>query len=117
MRPLALVLRAGAVVLLAGFVVSLLVDGAPRPVSAKATAAATTKSAKASNETSKARVASPFQSDRSGTSTPSVSAQARCDHAESRDMPNGLIPAASRSSPLSRRRYSSFVQVGDQSCT
>jgi len=70
-----------------------------------------------SNETSKARVASPFQSDRSGTSTPRVSAHARCDHAESREMPNGLMPAASRSSPLSRRRYSSFVQVGDQSWT
>jgi len=69
------------------------------------------------NETSKARVASPFQSERSGTSTPSVSAQARCDHGESREMPKGRIPAASRSSPLSRRRYSSFVQVGDQSYT
>ena len=39
MRPLALILRAGAVVLVVGFVVSLLVDGAPRPVSAQATAA------------------------------------------------------------------------------
>jgi hypothetical protein len=41
-RLLALILRAGAVVLAVGFLASLLVDGAPRPVSAKAAAAPTT---------------------------------------------------------------------------
>ena len=39
MRPLALVLRAGAVVVAVGFVVSLLVDGAPAPASAHVSAA------------------------------------------------------------------------------
>ena len=39
MRPLALVLRAGAVVLVVGFLFSLLVNGAPAPVSARAEAA------------------------------------------------------------------------------
>jgi hypothetical protein len=68
-----------------------------------------------SNETSKARVASPFQSERSGISTPSACDHARCDHGESREIANGRICAASRSSLLSRRRCSSFVQVGDQS--
>jgi hypothetical protein len=68
-----------------------------------------------SNATSKPRIASPFQSEMNGTSTPSVCAQARCDHGESREIANGQIPAAARSSPLSRRSSSSFVQVGDQS--
>jgi hypothetical protein len=68
-----------------------------------------------SKETSNALIASPFQSERSGTSTPSVCAHARCDHGESREIANGRIPAEARSSPLSRRRCSSFVQVGDQS--
>ena len=71
----------------------------------------------ASKATSKARVASPFQSERSGTSTPSVSFHARCDQGESREIPNARIPAAARSSLLSRRRYISFVQPGDQSKT
>jgi hypothetical protein len=70
-----------------------------------------------SNATSKARVASPFQSEMSGTSTPSVSAHARCDHGESREIASARIPAAERSSLLSRRRCSSLVQVGDQSQT
>jgi hypothetical protein len=43
-RPLALILRAGAVVLAIGFVVSLLVDGAPRPVAARASSAPSTSS-------------------------------------------------------------------------
>jgi hypothetical protein len=70
-----------------------------------------------SNATSKARIASPFQSERSGMSTPRVSAHARCDQGESREIAIGLMPAASRSSLLSRRRCSSFVQPGDQSKT
>ena len=65
--------------------------------------------------TSNARIASPFQSERSGTSTPSVCAHARCDQSESREIAYGRIPAAARSSPLSRRSTSSFVQVVDQS--
>ena len=40
MRPLQLILRAGAVVLAAGFLFSLLVDGTPAPVSARVVAAA-----------------------------------------------------------------------------
>jgi hypothetical protein len=63
----------------------------------------------------KARAASPFQSERSGTSTPSEFAQAACDQTESREIASGRIPAAPRSSPLSRRSLISFVQVGDQS--
>ena len=70
-----------------------------------------------SRSTSRARITSPSQSVRSGTSTPSVSAHARCDQSESRERPNGRIPAAARSLPLSRRSRSSFVQVGDQSYT
>ena len=69
-----------------------------------------------STATPKARAVSPFQSDRSGTSvTPSASAQARCDQTESREIASGRMPAAARSSLLSRRSRSSFVQVGDQS--
>jgi hypothetical protein len=68
-----------------------------------------------SNATSNARIASPFQSERSGTSTPRVCAHARCDHGESREIAYGRIPAPARSSLLSRRSSSSFVQVGDQS--
>jgi poly-gamma-glutamate capsule biosynthesis protein CapA/YwtB (metallophosphatase superfamily) len=57
LRPLALILRAGAVVLAVGFVVSLLVDGAPRPVSAQAKAAPSKTSSAAKQETSTAREA------------------------------------------------------------
>ena len=39
MRPLALILRAGAVVVALGFAFSLLIDGAPRPVAARVEAA------------------------------------------------------------------------------
>jgi capsule synthesis protein PGA_cap len=45
MRPLVLILRAGAVVVAIGFVFSLLVDGAPRPVSVRSEAAAETGAA------------------------------------------------------------------------
>ena len=66
--------------------------------------------------TPKARVTSPFQSERSGTpSVPSVPAQAACDHGESREIASGRTPASARSSLLSRRSRISFVQVGDQS--
>jgi hypothetical protein len=61
------------------------------------------------------RVASPFQSERSGISMPSVSAQEACDQGESREMPNGRTPAAARSALLSRRSSISFVQPADQS--
>jgi hypothetical protein len=46
---------------------------------------------------------------------PSARDHAACDHGESREIANARIPAAARSSLLSRRRYTSFVQVGDQS--
>jgi hypothetical protein len=60
-RLFALILRAGAVVLAVGFVVSLLVDGAPRPVSAKASAAPARASSKAKSETSAVRKAAVVQ--------------------------------------------------------
>jgi len=53
---LALILRAGAVVLAIGFVVSLLVDGAPRPVAARASAPATAAVAKKTGAVRKAAV-------------------------------------------------------------
>jgi hypothetical protein len=62
-------------------------------------------------------VASPDQSESNGTSTPRARAQAAWDQAESREIASGRTPAAVRSSPLSRRSRSSFVQVGDQSQT
>jgi hypothetical protein len=65
--------------------------------------------------TPKPRAASPFQSESSGTSTESDCFQASCDHGESREMPNRWTPSASNADRLSRRRRSSFVQVGDQS--
>jgi poly-gamma-glutamate capsule biosynthesis protein CapA/YwtB (metallophosphatase superfamily) len=46
MRPLVVVLRAGAVVVVAGFIFSLLVDEAPAPVSTEAQAAPRTTTAK-----------------------------------------------------------------------
>ena len=80
--------------------------------------AATSSISCSSNATPKPRVASPFQSDRSGTlSTPSVIAQEACDQGESREIANVRTPAATRSAPLSRRSSSSFVQPGDQSKT
>jgi len=69
-----------------------------------------------STATPKPRVASPFQSERSGiSSTPSACAHETCDHTESREIAKTRIPAASKSTFLSRRSFSSFVQVGDQS--
>jgi hypothetical protein len=65
--------------------------------------------------TPKPRVASPSQSDRSGTSTASDCRHAACDHGESREMPKRWTPSASKAGRLSRRSRSSFVQVGDQS--
>jgi hypothetical protein len=65
--------------------------------------------------TPKPRVASPFQSESSGSSTDSDCFQASCDHGESREMPKMWTPSASKAGRLSRRRRSSFVQVGDQS--
>ena len=63
-----------------------------------------------------ARVASPFQSERSGTlSVPSVLDQASWHHGESREIASGRTPTVARSSLLSRRSTISFVQVGDQS--
>ncbi len=61
---------------------------------------------------SKARVASPFQSESNGTAspTPIACAQARCDQTESREMPNGRTPAVARSVLLSRRSANSSVQ-------
>lgn len=46
---------------------------------------------------------------------PSASFHARCDQNESRETPNTRTPARSNSGRLSRRRRSSWVQVGDQS--
>jgi hypothetical protein len=65
--------------------------------------------------TPKARVASPAQSDSSGTSIASDRCQALCDQGESREIPKRWTPSASKAGFLSRRRRSSFVQVGDQS--
>ena len=79
--------------------------------------AATSSIPSGANATPNALIASPFQSESKGTSTPSDCAQATCDHGESREMTSGLIPAAERSSPLARRSRSSLVQVGDQSQT
>jgi hypothetical protein len=41
--------------------------------------------------------------------------QAMCVHGESREIPNGRVPAASNSALLSRRSSISLVQVEDQS--
>jgi hypothetical protein len=68
-----------------------------------------------STETPKPLVASPFQSESSGISTPTEGAQAACDQGESREIAAIARPAASKSRLLSRRSRSSFVQVGDQS--
>jgi hypothetical protein len=57
LRLLALILRAGAVVLVVGFVVSLLVDGAPRAVSAQASAASAASSSQTKKTTTVARTA------------------------------------------------------------
>jgi hypothetical protein len=63
----------------------------------------------------KAATASPFQSERSGTSRSSASCQARCDQGLSREIPSAVTPAPSKSGLLSRRSVSSSVQVLDQS--
>lgn len=68
-----------------------------------------------SDATPNARVASPFQSDRRGKFSSSTSAQARCDHALSREIAYSLMSASSNSAFLSRRRENSSVQVADQS--
>ena len=68
--------------------------------------------------TSKPRVASPFQSDSIVTpSTPSVATHDWCDQGESREIAKVRMPAASRSSRLSRRSSISFVHPVDQSNT
>jgi len=77
--------------------------------------AATLRIPPSSTATPNTRAASPFQSESSGMSTPSVPAHAACDQTESREIASGRTPASPRSSLLSRRSSTSFVQVGDQS--
>ena len=60
-------------------------------------------------------VASPFQSDKSGNSKSSAWAHAMCVYGESREMANGWTPASSNARLLSRRSFSSSVQVALQS--
>ena len=65
--------------------------------------------------TSKPLVASPFQSESSGTSMSSACAHAMWQYGESREMPYAVVPASSKSALLSRRSVSSSVQVPVQS--
>ena len=61
------------------------------------------------------RTASPFQSDRNWISSRSSAwLQAVCVQHESREIAYGVTPASSNSALLSRRSWSSFVQVEDQ---
>lgn len=68
-----------------------------------------------SDPTSKARVASAFQSETSGKLRSRTSAHARCDHALSREIAKSPTLSSSNSALLSRRRLNSSVQVADQS--
>ena len=81
----------------------------------KAVRSATSLSPLWSCAMSSAWTASPFQSERSGTSRSSASRHARCDQGLSREIAYGVTPAASNSALLSRRSVSSSVQVLDQS--
>jgi hypothetical protein len=61
------------------------------------------------------RTASPFQSDRNWISSRSSAwLQAVCVQHESREIAYGVTPDSSNSALLSRRSWSSFVQVEDQ---
>jgi hypothetical protein len=81
----------------------------------KAERCETSFSPRKSKATSKPRVASAFQSERSGKSRSIACVQATCVYGESREIAYGCAPAARNSSLLSRRSSSSFVQVDDQS--
>jgi hypothetical protein len=77
--------------------------------------AETSLSPRYSKATSKPRVASPFQSESSGSSRSSACSHAACVYGESREIGYGWMPRSVKSAPLSRRSSSSLVQVEDQS--
>jgi hypothetical protein len=87
----------------------------PAPSTRKVVRAATSCNPRCSKPMPKARTASPFQSERRPKLRSSACVHATCVHGESREMPTGWTPAASKSALLSRRSSSSFVQVADQS--